>query len=236
MTRFLDTLLGADVPVIAELKPRTATGTALIGDRTAAQLVTAYQDCGVACLSVVTGRWFGGDIGLLAEVTGRSRLPVLQKDFITSSSHLRRAGELGAAAVLLTARLLSVAALNRLAGHAVELGLTPFVEVTDAAEIASIERAGDCVVAVNNKDIDDRERGAGDVRRSFRLIPALRASGTRCPVSASGIASPATAVALLTAGYHGVLVGTSLLTADDLFGWFCDLNSLRRASRERSPI
>lgn len=228
MSRFLDTLLGADLPVIAELKPHTASGTALIGQRTAHELVAAYQDGGAACLSVVTGRWFGGDLRLLAEVAARSRLPVLQKDFVIRRSQLRTAAELGAAAVLLTARLLPAAALNRLAAHALALGLTPFIEVVDADEAAAIDHADDCVVAVNNKDIRDRELGAGDLGRSVRLLPAVLRSGTRCPVSASGIARPADAAALLTAGYRGLLVGTSLLTVDDPTAWLRDLAALRQ--------
>jgi len=75
--RFVETLLQAPVPVIEELKPRSADGTELIGARSAAELVDAYTEAGIRCLSVVTGRWFGGTVDLLAEVAARTESPVL---------------------------------------------------------------------------------------------------------------------------------------------------------------
>jgi indole-3-glycerol phosphate synthase len=75
------------------------------------------------------------------------------------------------------------------------------------------------VVAVNNKDILLRERGPAALERSCALLPAVLGSGTRCPVSASGIDSPVQAARLLGAGFRGLLVGTGLLLAEDIGGW-----------------
>lgn len=223
MTDFASALLAADPPVIAEIKCRTGTGADLLGGRAPARIAEAYAQAGAACLSVVTGRWFGGTAELLREVAATSRLPVLRKDFITREGQLAETVALGAAAVLLTVQLLPATMLRRLVEGALARGLTPFVEVTGEAEIAAVPYAAECVIAVNNKEIREREAGAADLGRSLRLLPAVLATGCRCPVSASGIDEPDRAARLLAAGYTGLLVGTGLLRATSPGVWFDQL-------------
>jgi indole-3-glycerol phosphate synthase len=232
MTRFAHALRAAPTPVIAEIKPCTATGEDLMRGRTPEEIVRGYRDAGVACLSVVTGRWFGGSLDLLREVAIGSKLPVLQKDFIVRESQLTMARELGASAVLLTAQLMPAGSLRHLVERALAQDLTPFVEVTTEDEITAIPNGADCVVAVNNKNIRKRESGPSDLERSVRLLPAVLASGTRCPVSASGIDEPPQAARLLAAGYVGLLIGTALLRAARPGTW---LDELARRRAESGP-
>ncbi|WP_423834904.1 hypothetical protein [Streptomyces manipurensis] len=86
----------------------------------------------------------------------------------------------------------------------------------------------ECVIAVNNKDIKTRERDAGDLGRSLDLLPAVRAAGAACPVSASGIDSPTTAAGLLDAGFGGLLVGTSLLRTGSPEAWVDTMAGARK--------
>lgn len=224
MTAFIDALLGARRPLIMEVKMQDGKGRDLVGGRSVAAVTQAYLAAGAPCLSVVTGHWFGGSLDLLTEVARLTDVPILQKDFLTRQGQLAEAKRLGASAVLLTAALLPQSALARLAESALELGLTPFIEVTSEAELAALPQAGDCVIAVNNKDIRQRELDNGDPERSKRLLPAVQATGTRCPVSASGIGDASAAAALLAQGYAGLLIGTSLLRNDDLPGWLSALD------------
>ena len=226
---FLPTLLAAGRPVIMEVKRRGADGTDLLGDRSIGDVVADYEAAGAACISVVTGRWFGGTPGMLAEVAALTDRPVLWKDFVTSRRHLLAGVEAGASAVLLTAAVLPEVTLHSLIEGCLGLGLTPFVEVASAAECARVRRAAECVVAVNNKDIADRERGPGDTGRSLALLPDVVAGGTLCPVSASGIDRPEVAARLLAAGYAGLLVGTGLLRSGSATAWADELDRHRRA-------
>jgi indole-3-glycerol phosphate synthase len=228
-TRFIDTLHAAERPLIMEIKLRDPHGRDLLGARSVADLVTEYEAAQAACISVVTGKWFGGSLELLREVAELTRKPLLQKDFITRRDQIGTARQLGASAVLLTAGLLPRSSLRGLVAAALTAGLTPFVEVTSEAEIEAVPHAQDCVIAVNNKDINDGERGAGDPDRSARLLPAVLATGA-CPVSASGIETPQQAADLLTAGYAGLLVGTTLMRAASPRAWFDDLRR-RRVTR-----
>lgn len=224
---FVKALTSAAHPVIMEVKRRDADGTDLMGARTVAEVVAGYEQAGAPCVSVVTGRWFGGSEQLLGEVAQRTELPLLRKDFVTSRRQLERSRELGASAVLLTVKVLPADVLARLVDHALELGLTPFVEVAEAAEAAAVPRADACVIAVNNKDIATRERLPGDLGRSTGLLPAVRATGARCTISASGITDPADAARLLDAGFDGLLVGTGLLRAAHPARWCAALDAAR---------
>ncbi len=227
---FVEALLSAPTPVITEVKLTDGTGADLLGARTVGEIVDAYHDAGARCMSVVTGRWFGGNIALLREVAALTDAPLLQKDFLTRESQLRHARELGASAVLLTAKLLPAAVLGHLIEHALRIGLTPFVEVCDEQEIDAVIHGPDCVVAVNNKDIRDRERDCGDTERSLQLLAAVAGSGTPCPVSASGIHRPDAAAHLVNSGYAGLLIGTALLQASSPHAWFAEFNRHRTTS------
>jgi len=210
---FVDSLLGARRPVVMEIKVHDGAGVPLLQGRDVSEVVAVYEKAGAPCLSVVTGRWFGGTATLLREVAQYTALPLLHKDFLTSEAQLDRSRDGGASAVLLTAGVLPASVLATLVQGALDRGLTPFVEVTKQAQLA-VPRAAECVVAVSNKDIAQRELGDADIGRSHRLLPAIRATGTRCPISASGLDDPRDAAALVRAGYAGVLVGSGLLRGD----------------------
>jgi indole-3-glycerol phosphate synthase len=200
---FRTELLGARVPVIAEIKRRDADGRELLGSRSLPEIVSEYESAGAPCLSVVTGRWFGGSDELLRDVARVTDLPILKKDFITSERQIVEAKRLGASAL--------------------RHDMTPFVEAANERELAGVVDGHACVVAVNNKDIQRRERDGAGLERSLALIgPALQ-TRTRCAVSASGIAAPADVAHLVGAGYAGVLVGTALLLADSVHAWMNDV-------------
>ena len=218
-SKFIECLIGASRPLIMEVKRRDAHGNDLLGGRSVTDVVAVFESAGAPCISVVTGRWFGGTESMLREVTDITDRPVLQKDFITRRDQLDTAVRLGASAVLLTAALLPRSSMNNLIKASLSLGLTPFVEVTSEAEINGVLHPEECVIAVNNKDIRTGERDTGDVERSVRLLPTLTRSGTRCPVSASGIDRPEIAARLLEEGFAGLLIGTSLLRASGLQAW-----------------
>jgi indole-3-glycerol phosphate synthase len=216
---FADALLAGRVPIIMEVKRSDGEGAELIGDRTIAEIVEQYVAVGAPCISVVTGRWFGGDDDMLREVAGLTDLPLLKKDFITRERQIVAAREMGASAVLLTAKILPSKTFQHLIELALEHDLTPFVEVVDEAELDSVIHPGDCIIAVNNKDINTREREPGDLDTSRALLEATIRKGTPCPVSASAILDPRIAAELVDSGFKGLLIGTGLLRADSIRGW-----------------
>src|SRR5581483_1461020 len=172
-------------------------GNPLMGERTVEEIVGEYVAAGASCISVVTGRWFGGNDEMLREAAAVTDRPLLKKDFITRERQLEEARELGASAVLLTAKILPQATLAKLIEATLAHELTPFVEVVDEDELARVVHPEECVIAINNKDINTHEREPGDIDVSRALLePAIRA-GTPCPVSASAITDPQVAAELI---------------------------------------
>ena len=235
-SRFIDALLGARLPVIMEVKRQDGDGNPLMGERSVEDVVRDYVAAGASCISVVTGRWFGGDDEMLREAAGLTDLPILKKDFITRERQLAQARELGAAAVLLTAKILPQATLGKLIDATLEHELTPFVEVVDEEELARVTHPEECVIAINNKDINTRERAPGDIDVSRALLePAVRA-GTPCPVSASAITDPAVAADLIDAGFKGLLIGTGLLRSGSVQAWVDEFEQAVGKLRSSSPV
>jgi indole-3-glycerol phosphate synthase len=235
-SRFIDALLAARLPVIMEVKRKDGNGVALMGERTIPEIVGEYVAAGAPCISVVTGRWFGGDDEMLREAAGLTDLPLLQKDFITREVQIAAAKELGASAILLTAQLLPKSALPKLIELTLGAGLTPFVEVIDESELGRVIHAEDCVIAVNNKDIRNQERDAGDIDVSRVMLEAVLASGTLCPVSASAITDPRVGAELISAGFKGLLIGTGLLRSGSVEGWVEEFDEHRAALDSARPV
>jgi indole-3-glycerol phosphate synthase len=183
----------------------------------------------------VTGRWFGGDDQMLRDVAELTALPLLKKDFITRERQVADAKEMGASAILLTAKILPKTSLPKLIETTLGHGLTPFVEVVDEEELGRVTHAEDCVVAINNKDIQTQERDAGDIDVSRAMLePALR-TGTPCPVSASAITDPKVGAELIDAGFKGLLIGTGLLRSGSVQGWVDEFEAHRAALGSASP-
>jgi indole-3-glycerol phosphate synthase len=231
---FIEALLASDLPIIMEVKRQDADGGPIMGERTIPEVVSQYLAVGAPCISVVTGKWFGGTESMLAEVAELTDLPLLRKDFITREKQIVAAKEMGASAILLTAKILPSKTFQHLIELALGHGLAPFVEIVDETELDSVIHAEDCIIAINNKDINTREREAGDIDLSRSLLDAVIETGTPCPVSASAILDPKVAAELVTAGFKGLLIGTGLLRADSVKGFVDEFERHRAELREAS--
>ena len=232
---FTEALLASDLPIIMEVKRQDADGGPIMGERTIPEVVSQYVEVGAPCISVVTGKWFGGTESMLAEVAELTDVPLLRKDFITREKQIVAAKEMGASAILLTAKILPSKTFQHLIELALGHGLTPFVEIVDEAELDSVIHAEDCIIAINNKDINTREREAGDIDLSRSLLEAVIDTGTPCPVSASAILDPKVAAELVNAGFKGLLIGTGLLRAESVKGFVEEFERHRTELRQASP-
>ncbi len=231
---FTEALLSGRLPIITEVKRQDADGGQLLGERTIPEIVSQYIAVGAPCISVVTGRWFGGNDDMLREVAGLTDLPLLKKDFITREKQIVAAKEMGASAILLTAKILPRKPFQHLIELTLGHGLTPFVEIVDEAELESVIHPEDCIIAVNNKDISTHEREPGDIDTSRSLLEATIQTGTPCPVSASAILDPTIAAELVDSGFKGLLIGTGLLRADSIQGWVQEFE--RHRAELKAPI
>ena len=204
--------LGAPgLSVIAEIKRRSPSKGDLAPDLDPALLAKAYVDGGAAALSVLTDEeFFGGSVADLAAARTAVDVPVLRKDFTVSDVDVCDARVMGADAVLLIVAALSDDELGRLHRLALDLGLDALVEVHDGDELDRALRIEPAIVGVNQRDLK-----TFDVDRELAARLASRIPDGIVKVAESGIRDGDDVARLRDAGYDAVLVGESLVTADD---------------------
>ena len=163
-------------------------------------------------LSVLTDApFFQGSLSYLRDIRAAVQLPLLRKDFILDRYQLLEARLAGADAVLLIAEILDDAALPRLLHQAGELGLQALVELYDKENLPRVLEAGARLIGVNNRDLRTFV-----TRLEHTLEIAAKLPAGVCLVSESGIRTRADVERLEAGGVRAVLVGESLMRADEI--------------------
>ena len=216
---------GDTLAVISEVKRRSPSKGDLAADLDPARLARTYGSAGASCLSVLTdGPHFGGSSEDLQAARAAVELPVLRKDFTVSANDVLDARLMGADAVLLIAAALDDAELSAFASLARSVGLDVLFEVHEEAEVSRVDGLADVdLVGVNQRDLVTFEV---DRERAVRVAESIPSTVVR--VAESGVRGHEDAVALAAAGYHAVLVGEHLVTADDTAGAVAGLRVPRR--------
>lgn len=190
--------------VIAEIK-RASPSAGFIGEVDPAEWGALYEKEGASCLSVLTEpERFKGSLEDLDAARRRVTMPVLRKDFTVDEAQVLETGT-RADAVLLIAAIFEVGSLARYVSLAVEVGLTPLVEVHDEREADLALESGAQIIGVNNRDLRDF---TVDLATTERL--ASRFAGATL-VAESGVKTPEDARRLRDAGADAVLVGEAAM-------------------------
>lgn len=204
--RFRSVLARPGVSLVCELKIKSPTHPEPFTDEPESVL-DDYKKAAVGAISVVTdSRYFGGSAQLAskARMTG---LPVLRKDFILKE---RQITEAQTDALLLIARILPPKRLNRLVRLCLDLGIDPVVEIHDPDELDKALAAEAEIIAVNSRDLQNQTIDLGKGLDLLGKIPPRKLK-----MFFSGINSAADLRLVKQAGADGVLIGTSVLTADN---------------------
>jgi indole-3-glycerol phosphate synthase len=201
---FAGALLTSGLSVISEIK-RASPSAGFIREANPAGWGARYESEGAGCLSVLTEpERFKGTLEDLDAARANTALPVLRKDFTVDEAQLLETGT-RADAVLLIAALFDAAELARYVSLAVEVGLTPLVEVHDEEEANLALESGASVIGVNNRDLRDFTVDLGTFER---LAPKLAGATL---VAESGVKTPEDARRLRDAGADAVLVGEAAM-------------------------
>lgn len=199
------------VSVIAEVKRCSPSKGALSAIADPAELASDYAAGGAAAISVLTEqRRFGGTLDDLRAVRARVDVPVLRKDFLTTSYQLWEARAAGADLALLIVAALEQSALESLIERSRSIGLTPLVEVHDEAELERALAADANLIGVNARNLKTLEID----RTTFeRLAPMIPDGVVR--VAESGIRGPHDVIEYAKQGANVVLVGETLVRDAD---------------------
>ena len=210
---FLAALSGpGPIRLIAEVKKASPSAKVIREDFDPIAIARTYQAHGAACLSVLTDApYFQGHLSYLARIRAAVAIPLLRKDFIIDEYQVVEARLAGADAVLLIAEILDDARLVSLQERARALGMAVLVEFHDEANLPRVLDSGATLVGVNNRDLT---RFVTDLDQTFRLRDAIPPHVTL--VSESGIRTRRDVERLEAAGVSAVLVGETLMRADDI--------------------
>ncbi len=208
------------VHLIAELKRRSPSAGMIRPDFDPVAVARLYAEAGASALSVLTDRtYFDGRIEHVAQIKQAVPLPVLRKDFTLDEYQVYESRACGADAVLLITEVLGVEAVARLADLAGELGLTALIEVhrpdllTDLVRAVDFDPRNRRLLGINNRDLALQKTDPGTTGRLAAMLddkPLL--------VSESGIAGREDVEQVTAAGADAILVGETLLRADDVAG------------------
>jgi indole-3-glycerol phosphate synthase len=200
--------------VIAELKfasPTRRSGKSREDFVPLLEQVVAAKPLGLSVLA--EPNIFGGSLEFV-RTAAATRLPVLMKDIVVDASQIKAAAAVGASAVLVIQSLFSRGLLEgssqTLIDSAHRNDLDVILEVHTNPEFDEAVLTDADIVGINNRDLRTM---AVDLSTTAGLLSARRKD--RPVIAMSGIETRAQVDEMRRAGADAVLVGTSIMGADD---------------------
>ena len=210
------------VPIVAEIKRASPSEGSLKEDVNVGLLARSYQEGGASAISVLTDKtFFNGSLQDLEDVRGAVDLPVLRKDFVLDRAQLYESRIACADAVLLIAAALAPTQLKDLYLEALDIGITPLVEIHKEEELPPVLELNPPIIGINNRDLTTLKVS---LETAINLRPRIP-PGVIC-LGESGIEGPDDLGRLLDAGLDAFLIGTTLMRSPDpktLLRTLCDL-------------
>ena len=200
------------VKIIAEFKRMSPSRGVIRNDLSPTEAARCYERGGACAISVLTDEeYFAGSINDLIAIRASTRLPILRKDFILDPIQIYEAASAGADAVLLIAAIVEDLALEKMRKTAEdELGLDALVEVHTSDELRRALNSGAKLIGVNNRDLQTFEVS---LRTSECLVAEVPPDAVL--ISESGLRNAAQLRHLHALGFHGFLIGETLMQAGD---------------------
>jgi indole-3-glycerol phosphate synthase len=208
-----------DISYICECKRASPSNGLIAPDFPYLQIAKEYEKAGADCISVLTEpKWFLGSNTYLSEIASAVSVPCLRKDFIVDEYMIYEAKLLGAKAVLLICSILDATTMNAYIDICDNLGLSALVEAHDEEEVKTAIKAGARIIGVNNRNLKDFSINTENSRRLRELVPPEVLF-----VSESGVRTARDVELLRKAGADAVLIGETLMRAEDKFAKLLEL-------------
>lgn len=200
-----------DIAFICECKKASPSKGLIAPDFPYLEIAKSYEKAGADCISVLTEpKWFLGADQFLKEIASEVEIPCLRKDFTVDSYMIYEAKLLGASAVLLIMSILDEKTAGEYLKIADSLGLSALVETHNDEEVKQALNIGARIIGVNNRNLKDFTVDTENSRKLRQLIPS-----DVIFVSESGVSSPEDVKKLRGIGADAVLVGETLMRAED---------------------
>jgi indole-3-glycerol phosphate synthase len=205
---------------IAEIKQSSPSAGILCKDFNPVAIAKAYKDGGAHAISVVTEEeFFLGKLNYVGEVKKAAELPVLRKDFILDEIQVYESRAAGADALLLIMAILTPEKFKTLFELTHKLGMHALVEVHTEKELRKALSCGVELIGINNRNLHTFEV---DLKITQKLVPFIPNNVVK--VSESGINELKDILLLKGLGVDAVLVGTTLMKAENIVAKLKELN------------
>jgi indole-3-glycerol phosphate synthase len=209
---FVGAIASRRCALIAEIKTASPSKGIIRKDVNCEDVARLYEDCGAACISVLTDEaYFHGSMERLRQVRRIVNIPVLRKDFIIDPYQIHEARCAGADAVLLIAACLEDALLADLIVTASNLHMDFLLEVHDETEMNRAAVVNARLIGINNRDLRTFETDLSTTGRLAQFAPA-----DALLVSESGISNADDVRKVHALGARAVLVGEAIMRESDM--------------------
>ena len=200
-----------DIAFICECKKASPSKGIIAENFPYLEIAKDYEKAGADCISVLTepSRFLGSD-KYLQEIANAVNIPCLRKDFTVDEYMIYQAKLLGASAVLLICSILDKCQIKEYIDICDTLGLSALVEVHDQKEIETALQSGARIIGVNNRNLKDFSVDTDNSRKLRELVP-----NDVIFVSESGVKTPEDVQKLRNIGANAVLVGETLMRAEN---------------------
>lgn len=218
-----DAIKSNDFGIIAEIKRKSPSAGVLRESINPKILAQEYEQSGAVGISVLTDlEFFGGSIIDLIDVKKNVSIPVLRKEFIIDEIQIFQAKAIGADAILLIAEALTEEQALHFTILAQSLGLEVIMEFHEKSEMYKINDEVD-IVGVNNRNLKLQKT---ELKTSIELFDFLPKD--KILISESGIQTKEELIQIANCGYHGALIGESILKNTSPSSFIQELTQLKK--------
>lgn len=208
---FEKALAKKDIAFICECKKASPSKGIIAHDFPYIQIAKEYEQAGAECISILTEpSKFLGDDKYLKEIVENVAIPCLRKDFTIDEYMIYEAKVLGAKAVLLICSILTKEQIKEYIHICDKLGISALVETHNENEVGVAIGSGARIIGVNNRNLKDFSIDTENSKRMRKLVP-----NDIVFVSESGVKSSQDVAKLRDIGADAVLIGETLMRAED---------------------
>ncbi|MFC1556697.1 indole-3-glycerol phosphate synthase TrpC [candidate division KSB1 bacterium] len=204
-----ESLISKTPAIIAEIKRKSPSKGELRAIKHPEIIAADYEFAGAAGISILTdSKYFGGSLRDLEVINERINIPLLRKDFIIDSYQVYESKAYGADAILLITNCLELAQLKELYNLAYNLELEVLLETETEEDIRKVNSMDIEIIGINNRNLHTFDES---ITRSSDLVHFLPEKSIK--ISESGITGAREIRDLHEKGFHGFLLGGTLMTS-----------------------
>ncbi len=205
-----------EISLIAEIKQASPSAGMIAEDFSPLNQLEKYENGGAGAISVLTDeKFFAGSSRILNDVSSHSDLPILRKDFILDEIQVYESLILGADCILLIGEILNQKKLGELLDLAYEHNLEAVVEVHSRETLLKVLETSASIIGINNRNLKDFTVNLATTEMILRELEKETSRKDYLVVSESGISNREEIDRLRALGVDGVLIGETLMKANN---------------------